>query len=186
MIRVFQHTNLGVTKQENKVKTNLMANNMGKERTWEIKFWNHIDISFLNKLLIQKENIHFCKSKVNKQMRMFTVALFIFLGRRIVILFFYFNFYFVLGYSQLKCHDNFRWTVKGFNHTCTCIHSTPPKLTFHPDCHITLSSFFCYTVGPCWLRNIAFWWYNPSKLHSKDKMNHKEILNYTQWSFCWQ
>ena len=29
---------------------------MGKERTWEMKFWNHINISFLNKLLIQKEN----------------------------------------------------------------------------------------------------------------------------------
>ena len=71
-----------------------MASNMGKERTWEMKFWNHINILFLNKLLIQKENMHFYKPKVNKQIWMFTVALFIFLGHRIVILFFYFNFLF--------------------------------------------------------------------------------------------
>ena len=74
-----------------------MASNMGKERTWEMKFWNHINISFLNKLLIQKENMHFYKPKVNKQIWMFTVALFIFLGHRIVILFFYFNFLFCVG-----------------------------------------------------------------------------------------
>ena len=46
-----------------------------------------------------------------------------------------------------------------------CIHS-PPKLPSHQDCHITLNSSMCYTVGSCWLSVLNRVMYHIFFIHS--------------------
>ena len=61
------------------------------------------------------------------------------------VVFYIFNFYFVLECIQVILFDSFSLTANGQLYECTCPFS--PKLPSHPGCHIEHMSL-CYTVGP--------------------------------------